>query len=213
MMTAEHRRPLAAFVVVLVAACLILVNGLKIPVVDVLVGGRAPEVARAPDLVLGQSLLGVPPQPEPQAVSVPVGSSGVPRPAARPVSRRPEPRPVRTRVEPPEDRPAVPPVVPGNPPSPRPSPPPPPPPPPDGDGPVPIPDEIVLPLPVPLPEPLRRVLPAKARHLVSTVTRERPRQNAREQVRDRTRGVVHEPREELRDEVRERFGPLRSRDG
>src|SRR5680860_1451088 len=59
MREAEHRRPLAAFLMVFAAACLIMGNGLRTHVVDVLVGSGAPRqlfAAIAPDMILGQSL-------------------------------------------------------------------------------------------------------------------------------------------------------------
>jgi hypothetical protein len=59
MISAEHRKPLAALLVVFAAACLILANGLRADVAHVLVGSGPPrEVTSAvvPDMVLGQSL-------------------------------------------------------------------------------------------------------------------------------------------------------------
>ncbi len=69
-MTAEHRRPLAAFLLVFAGACLIMGNGLRTQVVDILIGSGAPTeliTAIAPDMVLGQSLKDVPVQLQPQA--------------------------------------------------------------------------------------------------------------------------------------------------
>ncbi len=70
MMTAEHRRPFAAFLLVFAGACLIMGNGLRTQVVDILIGSGAPNeliTAIAPDMVLGQSLKDVPVQLKPQA--------------------------------------------------------------------------------------------------------------------------------------------------
>lgn len=66
MMTAEHRGPLAGFLLVLAAASAILVNGLRTEVVDGLIeAGRSPALvtALAPDIVLGHALHGVAPVP------------------------------------------------------------------------------------------------------------------------------------------------------
>jgi hypothetical protein len=69
MMSAEHRKPFAAFLVIFAAACMILGNGLRHQVINVLVGAGAPReliAAIAPDVVLGQSLNDAP-QTRPQA--------------------------------------------------------------------------------------------------------------------------------------------------
>lgn len=58
-MSAEQRKPLAAFVMVFAAACLIMGQGLRTHVLDVLVSSGAPRqliAAIAPDMVLGQAL-------------------------------------------------------------------------------------------------------------------------------------------------------------
>jgi hypothetical protein len=82
MMTAEHRRPLAAFCVVFAVACLIMANGLRTQVVDVLIGAGAPPeliTAIAPDMVLGQSLRDVPAAPvRRQATSKPPAAAVAP---------------------------------------------------------------------------------------------------------------------------------------
>ena len=65
-MTAEHRRPLAAFLLVFAAACLIVGNGLRTQVVEVLIGAGAPReliIAIAPDMVLGYTLNNAPARP------------------------------------------------------------------------------------------------------------------------------------------------------
>ena len=75
MISAEHRRPLAAFLLVFAAACLILGQGLRDRVVDVFVGSGAPRTvvgAIAPDLVLNPSLDQAPKAPV-KAVAVPGG--------------------------------------------------------------------------------------------------------------------------------------------
>jgi hypothetical protein len=59
MMTAEHRRPLAAFLMVFAVACVIIGNGLRTQVVEVLIGSGAPQeviTAVAPDMLLGEAL-------------------------------------------------------------------------------------------------------------------------------------------------------------
>jgi hypothetical protein len=68
MLTAEHQKPLVGFMLVFAVACLIMVNGLRTQVVDVLIGSGAPRqliTAIAPDMVLGQSLRNVPAAPQP----------------------------------------------------------------------------------------------------------------------------------------------------
>ena len=67
MMHAEHRRPFAALLLVFAAACMIMGNGLRTQVVEVLVGAGAPRpliAAIAPDMVLGQSLINAPQAPQ-----------------------------------------------------------------------------------------------------------------------------------------------------
>jgi hypothetical protein len=59
MMAAEHRRPLAAFLMVFAVACVIIGNGLRTQVVEVLIGSGAPQeviTAVAPDMLLGEAL-------------------------------------------------------------------------------------------------------------------------------------------------------------
>jgi hypothetical protein len=76
MMTTEHRKPFAAFLVVFAVACLIMVNGLQTQVVRVFVGGQAPQQATgapAPDLLLGQSLRRAPGSPQPDEIAVRAG--------------------------------------------------------------------------------------------------------------------------------------------
>ena len=56
MMTAEHRRPFAAFMLLLAFACAIMANGLRDQVVRVFVDSGAPRPlisAVVPDIVLG----------------------------------------------------------------------------------------------------------------------------------------------------------------
>jgi len=81
MMTAEHRRPLAAFLLVFAGACLIMGNGLRTQVVDILIGSGAPSgliTAIAPDMVLGHSLKGASVQLRPKArAEVPVTALSV----------------------------------------------------------------------------------------------------------------------------------------
>ncbi|MCW2848834.1 MAG: hypothetical protein JWR90_2808 [Marmoricola sp.] len=75
MISAEHRRPLAAFLMVFAAACLILGQGLRDRVVEVFVGSGAPRTvvgAIAPDTVLHPSLDQAPKAPA-KAVAVPGG--------------------------------------------------------------------------------------------------------------------------------------------
>ena len=62
MMSAEHRRPFAAFMLLLVFACAIMANGLRDQVVRVFVAGAPRPLidAVAPDIVLGQSLRDAP---------------------------------------------------------------------------------------------------------------------------------------------------------
>ena len=63
MMTAEHRKPLVAFFLVFAAACLIMGNGMRTQVVEVLIeAGAPPELITAvsPDMVLGESLTSAP---------------------------------------------------------------------------------------------------------------------------------------------------------
>ena len=70
MLTAEHRRPLAAFLLVFAVACVVMGNGLRKQVVEVLISSGAPHdliSAIAPDLVLGQALKDVPPKARPEA--------------------------------------------------------------------------------------------------------------------------------------------------
>jgi hypothetical protein len=85
MMTAEHRRPFAAFVLVTVLACLIVLNGLRAQVAEVFVGAQAPReigTVLAPDVVLGQTLADAPPAPvRPQAP--PAGSSAAGEPTTQ----------------------------------------------------------------------------------------------------------------------------------
>lgn len=71
MMTAEHRRPFAAFMLLLAFACAVMANGLRDQVVKVFVSSGAPRPlisAVLPDIVLGQTLRNTP-QPEPAAES------------------------------------------------------------------------------------------------------------------------------------------------
>ncbi len=120
MMSAEHRRPLAAFFVVFTLACLIMANGLRTQVGQVLIGAGAPrEVvsAIAPDMVLGQSLRNVPapvrskvsadraaasapvqqvvvaPAPRAASVLTPASTVSVGRPARKPPVTKPVTRP------------------------------------------------------------------------------------------------------------------------
>lgn len=70
MMTAEHRRPFAAFVLVFAFACFVMANGLREQVVRVFVDSGAPRPlisAVVPDIVLGRSLHHAPPAPKPAA--------------------------------------------------------------------------------------------------------------------------------------------------
>ncbi len=63
MMTAEHRKPLVAFFLVFAAACLIMGNGMRTQVVEVLIRAGAPReliTAVSPDMVLGESLTSAP---------------------------------------------------------------------------------------------------------------------------------------------------------
>lgn len=85
MLSAEHRRPLAAFFLVLAVAALIMTNGMRTQIVRQLISAGAPKSvigALAPDMVLGQSLrhVAVRPEPTPQAiekvVDQPVAGSG-----------------------------------------------------------------------------------------------------------------------------------------
>ena len=81
-MTAEHRRPFAAFLLVFAFACVIMANGLRDQVVEVFVELRAPRpliTAVLPDIVLGHSLRDAPPAPQPR----PRPRSSRPRPGAR----------------------------------------------------------------------------------------------------------------------------------
>ena len=62
-MTAEHRKPLVAFFLVFAAACLIMGNGMRTQVVEVLIKAGAPPeliIAVSPDMVLGESLTSAP---------------------------------------------------------------------------------------------------------------------------------------------------------
>ena len=73
MVTTEHRKPLVAFLVVFAAACLVMGNGLRTQVVEVLIetgGSNELVTAIAPDMVLGQALDGAP-QPQAAAKKVP----------------------------------------------------------------------------------------------------------------------------------------------
>jgi hypothetical protein len=59
MMAAEHRRPFAAFLMVFAVACVIIGNGLRTQVVEVLIDSGAPQeviTAVAPDMLLGEAL-------------------------------------------------------------------------------------------------------------------------------------------------------------
>ena len=70
-MTAEHRKPLVAFFLVFAAACLIMGNGMRTQVVEVLIKAGAPPeliIAVSPDMVLGESLS--------QRTDVPGGAGG-----------------------------------------------------------------------------------------------------------------------------------------
>jgi hypothetical protein len=63
MTTAEHRKPLVAFLLVFAAACLIMGNGMRSRVVEVLIDAGAPRAlitAVSPDMVLGESLSSAP---------------------------------------------------------------------------------------------------------------------------------------------------------
>lgn len=117
MMDAEHRRPLAALLLVFAAACMIMGDGLRTQVVEVLVGAGAPRqliTAIAPDTVLGQSLINAPQAPQarpPAPREVPATSNGngqevesgaVAAPSAVQVDTRPanKPRPGRTGTKP-----------------------------------------------------------------------------------------------------------------
>jgi hypothetical protein len=65
MMSAEHRRPLAAFLLVFAFACAVMANGLREQVVRVIVDSGAPRPlisAVVPDIVLGHSLRDAPPK-------------------------------------------------------------------------------------------------------------------------------------------------------
>ena len=71
MMTAEHRRPFAAFMLLLAFACAIMANGLRDRVVQVFVDSGAPRPlisAVVPDILLGRSLRDAP-QAEPAEAS------------------------------------------------------------------------------------------------------------------------------------------------
>lgn len=84
MLTAEHQRPLAAFFLVFAVACLIMANGLRTQVVDVLIGSGAPRqliTAIAPDMVLGQSLRNTPAKPQ-TTVEAPASAEGPVQPEA-----------------------------------------------------------------------------------------------------------------------------------
>ena len=62
-MTAEHRKPLVAFFLVFAAACMIMGNGMRTQVVEVLIQAGAPPeliIAVSPDMVLGESLSSAP---------------------------------------------------------------------------------------------------------------------------------------------------------
>jgi hypothetical protein len=85
MLSAEHRRPLAAFFLVLAVAAFIMTNGMRTQIVRQLISAGAPPSvigALAPDMVLGQSLrhVAVRPEPTPQAITKivdqPVAGSG-----------------------------------------------------------------------------------------------------------------------------------------
>src|SRR4051812_4829382 len=63
MMSAEHRRPFAAFLLVFGFACVVMANGLRDQVVQVFVDSGAPRPlisAVVPDIVLGHSLRDAP---------------------------------------------------------------------------------------------------------------------------------------------------------
>ncbi len=114
MVTTEHRKPLVAFLVVFAAACLVMGNGLRTQVVEVLIetgGSNELVTAIAPDMVLGQALDGAP-QPQAAAKKVPAvqgpvqagaddaGRHRIARPPHSPWPTRPRSGrlPVRTRA-------------------------------------------------------------------------------------------------------------------
>ncbi len=98
MMTAEHRRPFAAFLLVFGFACVVLVNGLREQVVRVFVDSGAPRPlisAVVPDIVLGHSLHHAPVQTPAKATSEPNAAPVRPGRSSRGPSRsRPQVAPV-----------------------------------------------------------------------------------------------------------------------
>ena len=79
MMIAEHRRPFAAFLLLLAFACAIMANGLRDQVVRVFVESGAPRPlisAVVPDILLGRSLRDAP-QAEPPAEEADESAAGV----------------------------------------------------------------------------------------------------------------------------------------
>jgi len=100
MMTAEHRKPLVAFFLVFAAACLIMGNGMRSQVVEVLIGAGAPReliAAVSPDIVLGQSLTSA---PTPQAVrEVPASVNGPVQADEDDVEASGSPSPIQSAIE------------------------------------------------------------------------------------------------------------------
>ncbi len=106
MLSAEHRRPFAAFLLVCAAAAVIIGTGMRTQVVDRMVEAGAPRAlvgAVAPDMVLGGSLRSAPlPRAEaPSAASLGIASSEGPsvvspddlEPTTSPDGTSPQPRP------------------------------------------------------------------------------------------------------------------------
>lgn len=106
-MSAEHRRPFAAFVVVFAAACLIMGNGLRSQVADVLVGAGAPPAlvtAIAPDVLLGQSLDSAPQAQARPTSEGPTVSTDTGQQAASAVVANVPPAPAATATRPTSSR-------------------------------------------------------------------------------------------------------------
>src|SRR4051812_35007091 len=99
MMKAEHRRPLAAFVLVFAFACAVMANGLREQVVRVFVDAGAPRPlisAVVPDILLGHPLRAAPRQaPASAAAEVKVSAETETITASRPVTLTAQVSPVR----------------------------------------------------------------------------------------------------------------------
>src|SRR5689334_534224 len=83
MFSSEHRRPLAAFLLVFGFACVVLANGLREQVVRVFVDSGAPRPlisAVVPDIVLGHSLRNAPAKAPATAAAAEVPATNETRP-------------------------------------------------------------------------------------------------------------------------------------